>query len=260
MGLSRGCGRFTLILCAAVLGTALLAIGAEDKAKPEKAVPLPRSADDARRTYNAAVKRAYDEYLKQLDVAMRGATRAGDLEGALRIRDEIATLKEQRPAFMGDKPPVAPVGDNQAAGRLPAAAGRFEWRDVHRNSARVELPTLEVVPLAASGQKFGWQRVPQSLDRRGAVTYSKEIGKDAGYADFRVARAGLLVIACNFSPEGKDDGDWKKTRWTKEQFIENGWSLVSDEELGGAAPQRAGRGADGLHQGGQKERDLPAPL
>jgi serine/threonine protein kinase len=120
----------------------------------------------------------------------------------------------------------------------------FDWAMIAASSARIDSATLEPVPLVASAETGGWQRIPSAVFQRGAVIYSGRTGRDGGVADFKVARAGTLLLACNFSYQGNAGGDWKEKRWTKEQFQEHGWQLIDPADLGGVLVKGDGREQD----------------
>jgi serine/threonine protein kinase len=135
-------------------------------------------------------------------------------------------------------------GDQLLEREIQNAAATIDWAAISRTPARIEAATLEPVPLVASEDKKAWQRIPTALSQHHAIIYSGRTGRDGGVADFKVARTGVLLLACNFSYQGNAGGDWKEKRWTKEQFQEHGWQLIDRADLGGVLVKGDGREQD----------------
>lgn len=187
----------------------------------EKEAPLPKAGQgaerayaeakqNAARVYNRSVTEAHSAYLASLERAIVQETKAGHLDAAVALRD-------RRDAARRNGPPLIAA---------------IDWVKVYKNSAKINAIALEPIPLKESNDKQGWQRVPAALQRKPAIIYMST-GRDNGVADFEVVKDGIVLLACSYNYQGNSQGDWQETRWTKEQFMENGWTLISSEELDG---------------------------
>lgn len=136
--------------------------------------------------------------------------------------------------------------DKQASAPAPPTpeVEAVDWVAIYREPATIDAVALEPMALATSDKKDGWQRVPKMLPSKRSVIYSVGSDRDNGVADFKVTRSGYLLLACNFSYQGNSSGNWTEKRWTKEQFQENGWRLISSDELGGVLVKGDGREQD----------------
>ena len=175
----------------------------------------------AKKAYDRAISRAHTAYLAALEKALTQETKAGHLDTALVIRDIRNAAKESGP-------PVIQKVLAKPAARLRNA------------SAQVKAIAFEPVILKESNDKNGWQRIPDVFKRRRTVIYTGT-GKDNGVADFDVIKDGIIFLACNFDYQGNSSGNWVNTRWTKEQFIENGWTKVPPKQLGGVLVSAGGK-------------------
>lgn len=114
----------------------------------------------------------------------------------------------------------------------PPSKYKLDWTRLSTTSARVQSLTSDPIILTESTRNNGWQRVPDAFKRHHAVVYME---KDSyyGVVDFEVVQDGALFLACDFGYQGNPSGDWIEKRWTKEQFINNGWTEVPQDQLGG---------------------------
>ncbi len=222
---------FILLFAITISGGAF----AEPSAAPEAVTAATRKYEqavgDAQKTYDNTVKAAHSAYIAALNKAIEAETKAGNLDRALSIRD-------LRDAAQKAAPPVAP-SDKQAQ---PDDAA-LDVNHFLLKSAQITSSTIDSMDLRESKKedRKGWQRVPAKLRNKRAVIYSVGKGKSVGAADFQVSKDGVILLACNFGYQGHSDGDWDKKRWTKEQFVENGWTEVTEEQLGGVLVKGDGR-------------------
>jgi hypothetical protein len=190
----------------------------------------------AKEDFQQAIEKAHQRYLRQIKAA---ADRGGIAGGG--ISEPLHNLPKKEPPgvdwvnspFAKDKPTL-PILE-----RKPKRAP-IDWSEVYRRSARVRVMGAEPVLLTAS-EESGWERVPPALEKRPAYIHSDREDTYNGVADIDVTRDGILLVACNYGDQGNGGGDWDEKRWTKEQFIENGWTLVPDEDLGGVLVKKGGR-------------------
>jgi hypothetical protein len=112
------CGALTILAAACV---------AADQAAPKfKNLEARRAATD----YAAAVKKAREDYAARLRRAQEAATRAGDLDEALKIREEIAALKGDGKTVAAAGPPgggKAKPGPQAARDKLAARLVVGSW-------------------------------------------------------------------------------------------------------------------------------------
>ncbi|HYE18092.1 MAG TPA: hypothetical protein VEA69_06595, partial [Tepidisphaeraceae bacterium] len=142
----------------------------------------------------------------------------------------VATPAAVATATTGSKP-VAPAAGGTI--KRPAGAGSA---DLSR-AATIESDVYEPVPLeeGATRQGSGTWALPESFKKLKLQVYSqkkKGAGQD-GMTEFRVTKAGTILIACNWDYQGNDGGGWKATRMSQQQFVEQGWRVVANEQLGG---------------------------
>lgn len=196
----------------------------------------------AETAYNLAVSGAHAAYLAALKKALTEETKAGHLDEALEIRDLRDAAKESGPPLIqkvlakpAEQPALVP-GDADNAD-----AAKMNWARLHKACAQIKTITLEPRILVEEvDNEKGWQRVPDAFKRHRAAIYMGT-GKDNGVADFEVTKDGTIFLACNYSYQGNSSGDWDETRWTKEQFIQDGWTEVSQDQLGGLLVRVNGR-------------------
>ena len=184
----------------------------------------------AQAEYDAAVEKARREYIANLEKAAQLAEKGGD-------SDEAAAIVAERDAVLAELTGT-PVEKKDAAEDMTFG---FDWADVYKTPARITVAALEPVVLTAPGDDSQWRAIPKALLTHPAAIYSKKTGGDAGVADFKVTNAGYVVVACHYGYEGNTQGDWDEKRWTKKDFQQNGWTLLTEEQLGGPLVQKNGR-------------------
>lgn len=199
---------------------AMLMLGAEGE--------LPKQAQQATETYQDAVlaaKNSFDRsvatahasYLMALQRTIAAETRAGRLDSAIAVKEVHEESKAVGPIKVD-------VGfDDSAKSDLAKMAKGF---------ARIQSTSLVPTVLRESDDKNGWRQVPDGLKHvRSVVCVGND--RDGGVADFTITKSGTLMVICDYSYQGNSSGNWTEHRWTKEQFIENGWTEVKKELLGG---------------------------
>lgn len=170
---------------------------------------------DAKDAFEHAVNRAYKRYRRRLEAAA-----------------------ERGPAISGGS--LASYGIEISAEKPRKQHVPIDWSAIYGRSAGVRVMGAEPVWLTAS-EESGWERVPPALRKRPALVHSDRENEHNGVADIDVTRDGILLVACNYGYQGNNSGDWDEKRWTKEQFVENGWTLVPDKDLGGVLVKKGGR-------------------
>ncbi|HSI34674.1 MAG TPA: hypothetical protein VK986_13890 [Tepidisphaeraceae bacterium] len=120
---------------------------------------------------------------------------------------------------------------------LPKRPGGAGSADLSR-AATIESLGYDPVPFDESTEtrkgRGNWA-LPEGLKKSKLQIYSK-VKKDQGQegmTEFRVTKAGTILVACNWEYQGNDGGGWKATRMTQQQFVEQGWRIVPVEQLGG---------------------------
>ncbi len=112
------------------------------------------------------------------------------------------------------------------------ADAKVSGRSWSKRAAEIEVKGLEGIPLVAGKEKGDWKDLPK-LFRKGAVIFGKA-AKDGtptrGVADITVKRSGVMYVVCDYHYQGNSGGGWMETRWTKDQFVKNGWKFVGDLE------------------------------
>ena len=106
------------------------------------------------------------------------------------------------------------------------------WDDIRKEPAAVEVLNMKPLPLGVGQGETAWMRVPDQLTKY-RTTILTATGPMNGVADYRVTKAGYLLVACNFDYQGNSSGEWEASRWTREQFHEHGWREATNKDLGG---------------------------
>ncbi len=106
------------------------------------------------------------------------------------------------------------------------------WSDVRRNPAELDVFNMEPIPLSAGVGKKAWVRIPDQLEQQSMLIYMPT-GPCNGVADYKVTRAGFLLVACNYDYQGHGNGDWQKRSWEVDDFKDNGWRELTEAQLGG---------------------------
>lgn len=185
-----------------------------------------RAVADAHEEYVAAMAAATEEFQRAVNRAHK------------RYLTRLRAAAVRGDALSGGS--LATAGIHQHTGKPKKQRVSVDWSEIYRQSARVRVLEIEPVLLTAS-EESGWQRVPPALQKRPALIYSEREDTYNGVADIDVTRDGILLVACNYGYQGNQGGDWDEKRWSKEDFIENGWTPISDEELGGVLALKGGR-------------------
>jgi hypothetical protein len=222
-----------------------ITFGENGNARPKSVQAADRTyaetIESAKKVYDRAASEAHAVYLAALERALTEETQAGHLDAALAIRVIRNAAKKSGPPviqkMLGKSPEQAPLvpGDVDKAN-----AARIDWARLHKSSGRVKAAVLEPVILKESDDKEGWQRVPEVFKRHRTAVYMGT-GRDDGVADFEVIKDGTILLACNYSYQGNESGNWVETRWAKEQFTENGWTEVPQDQLGGVLVSGSGK-------------------
>ncbi|NBV25545.1 MAG: serine/threonine protein kinase [Proteobacteria bacterium] len=123
-----------------------------------------------------------------------------------------------------------------ATASLPTALGSgLTWDEIRKNAAAVEVADKRFVPLVPSAVLKEMAQVPrQFLAFQTKIFYPTDNGDKTAnaVAEYVVKTDGYLLLACNFSYQGSGTKTFTD-RWTKEQFIANGWKEITAAELGG---------------------------
>ncbi len=113
-----------------------------------------------------------------------------------------------------------------------------------KRSPKFNILNLSSIPLEEvnNPEKVQWARVPELFKKHKAVIYSRE-GRNGsnGVLDIEIEKDGVLIVACNYSYQGNSSGGWQKERWTAQQFQNNGWTQINNEDLGGQLIQGNGK-------------------
>ena len=245
-----------LVSCATLtVGDAALPVSARS-AKQQYLKEL----EAAKQTHDKAVEKAFEEYVRQLQLAMKKETETANLDNIVAIQAERDSTKRQGPPVFEtliSQQPAAAEGKTKKAAEIARAKKKRgskkkirtkgkvsrEWQKVVQNSARVDVAGLDPTPLRESDEKEGWSRVPPAFNvipQTQAIAYSVRKGMDNGVADFKVTRDGYVLVACNYGYQGNRSGDWDEKRWTKEKFLQNGWLIVPETMLGGVLVKGGG--------------------
>ncbi|MFH1741090.1 MAG: hypothetical protein ABIH23_18980 [bacterium] len=171
----------------------------------------------AKRTFDRSAANAHASYLVALQKALTLETKAGRLDSAIAVRDIYDAAKSSGS-------PKVSLGF--------ADSGKIDLAKLVRGFGRIQSMTLAPTVLRESDAKDGWQAVPDVLKRVRAVAYVGN-GRDGGVADFTVVKSGTVMVICDYSYQGNASGNWTESRWTKEQFVANGWVEVTRDQLGG---------------------------
>lgn len=144
---------------------------------------------------------------------------------------------EAKPAVKGAKPAAKPATAVAKPVREPAKPVEIQkatvsLEQIRREAAEVEVLGMKPVSLVVGSGKTAWARVPQDLLRYQTKVFASEVRSEA-VADYKVTKGGYLVVACNYSYQGNDSGNWVEERWTREQFYANGWRELVAEDIGG---------------------------
>ncbi len=107
------------------------------------------------------------------------------------------------------------------------------WDDIRKEPAAVEVLNMKSQPLVVGQGKTAWMRVPDQLTKYRTTIFTATEPMN-GAANYRVTKAGYLLVACNFDYQGNSSGEWEASRWTREQFYEHGWREATHKDLGGA--------------------------
>jgi hypothetical protein len=79
--------------------------------------------------------------------------------------------------------------------------------------------------------------VPAGFEKTPLVVYARHESSAKGVVmpptEFKVTRGGLLLVACDYPYQGNNGGGWAATRMTREQFVEQGWQVLADDQSGG---------------------------
>ena len=132
-----------------------------------------------------------------------------------------------------DRTPLPPAPEQPATEdvAIPLDPSNFSWRAFVEYPAEVRVKKFTPERLRES-EKGPWTTVPRTLSDSNLVSYSGE-SDGVGVVEFSVDGSGFVLLACNYSYQGNSSGDWTDKRWTAEQFVENGWTMLAVEETGG---------------------------
>lgn len=144
--------------------------------------------------YNETVVAAHKLLLVELQDALTLKTKAGDLDGAIAIRDLRNRIEADGPLLLLPNAVEDSEDDLEGIEGLEVEPRedepKIDWAAIYRQRGRINNRSLGPVPLRTSQEKEGWQRVPESLQRRPGVIYSARNGADGAVADFTVTRSG----------------------------------------------------------------------
>jgi hypothetical protein len=102
--------------------------------------------------------------------------------------------------------------------------------------AGLDVARMTEVRLELSPGPKGWMQVPKKLAIDAANIFKPEKDQQ-GHTEFRVTKAGYVLLACNYSYQGNSSGNWQKDVWTEQQFKRKGWRVLSKSALGGLLVQ-----------------------
>ncbi len=125
----------------------------------------------------------------------------------------------------------APKRSQKVAARVPRM--NVSWEEVRRSPANVEVLLVKPTALAEGNAKEGWLRVPEQFRKFHTTIYMPEKPM-LGVADYRVTKNGYLFVACSYDYQGNASGDWRETRWMRDDFYAHGWREATAADLGGA--------------------------
>lgn len=151
------------------------------------------------------------------------------LVGCKPSQPEAAPSKESKPPAKKvsvTKPP------REAAKPVEIQKATVSLEQIRREAAEVEVIGMKLVPLVVGSGKTAWSRIPQDLLKFKTQVFASEV-RSKGVAEYKVTKGGYLVVACNYSYQGNDSGDWVEHRWKREQFYANGWRELVPEDVGG---------------------------
>jgi len=187
-------------------------------------------------------------------------------EHALQLREQAETLQgsgrelvlsgadallnqafNNEPDHLGETNEQAPDnGDTAGRGNDPVETNEAQpdFKEIARNSAGVRVVNANPRPLRVSNHEKGWHRVPESLLKHRAIIFSNESGKTNGVVDFEVLKTGYVLLACDYSYQGNQSGNWVEERWTSDDFVNNGWKHFTEQMMGGLLVSAKGKRFD----------------
>jgi hypothetical protein len=107
-----------------------------------------------------------------------------------------------------------------------------DWETMQHSPAQIEVARMHPGPLVESKETAGWDKVPATLRKYGAVIYLPS-DKFDGVADITVTGDGYLFLACNYDYQGNTLGGWSGDAWDEKKFKSHGWHVLSKHELDG---------------------------
>ena len=175
----------------------------------------------------AGKKIAVARVLKQHEIEQ---TKKKNLEAALAVRAELKKL----PAIPkpSDKPtPTRRPGFEpkpNVRGTLAKLVGNAGGLEVVKTKPQPLLPDVEYPGKKRSSKFFN---VPAKLVDAGARIHWP-MDANGGVAEYKVTSDGYVAIICDYSYQGNNSGGWTETRWTADDFRDNGWKELSESQMG----------------------------
>ena len=137
-------------------------------------------------------------------------------------------------------PPRRPAAPSSSPGGVTSAPRSTPAPTVPQLSLKelVAQPTAQVKMLIIGWEALAespdenagkWVRIPEEF--KGAMIASKSANKHIGVANLEITESGRVFLACDYSYQGNSSGDWTEERWTQQDFITNGWELISGVQL-----------------------------
>lgn len=180
---------------------------------------------------NNELARAGDAYIRQLNAMQVSLTKAGNLDAAIAVKKEIEDVQAGKPAVDA---PAAPAPTPERSGVFTLTSSSPVLDKILKSPAKFEAEEMKRHRLEETTTSHLWGKVPAKLLELKLDIYMPENLRypKTPTLNLRIKRSGYLVIACDFNPQGSNDG-WMEASWDQEKFESNGWEVLRESQLGG---------------------------
>ena len=185
-----------------------------------------------RAEHEAKVDEKRQAVVRLLRQQVERQTKDGNVDVAVAIRtfaDKLAAASPAKPKKK-DSSKLA-LGEKSKVGRTLAKIAEEPGAIEVVNTEPVSVVKLKE-EADKKGEKGKWSAPPEGLLELGALVHSPTSSSN-GVATYKVTAPGYVIVSCDYAYQGNSGGGWVDSRWTAEDFKENGWKELDEKDLGG---------------------------